>query len=121
MFFIFRHSERSGYKDVMGRIYHFTDKSPNYKKVKKNSKVLIYKKENNSIIGVAEIGEVKKEKKGKITHFYAIYRKFKKFKNPIFCDEEFLSRIGINLMLDGKLPGIIPISKEIFDRVLFKL
>ena len=65
MFFIFRHSEKSSYKDKVGKVYHFTDKSPNCKRVKKGSKVLIYKKENNSIIGFAEIKEIKVEKKDK--------------------------------------------------------
>lgn len=117
MYFIFRHSEKSSYKDKIGRYYHFTNKSPNYRKVKKGAKILLYKKEINSIIGVARINRIVKNKVNKTIHFFAFYN-LKKFREPLFCDNEFLEKVGINLILDSTLPGIIPINKSQFEKIL---
>ncbi len=118
MYFIFRHSKKSNYKDKIGKYYHYTKNSPNYEKVRKGSKVLIYVKEINAIIGKAEIREIKKFWKNNVLNFYAIYKNYKKFKNPIFCDYDFLEKCKIKYFLDGKLPGIIPISKETYKKIL---
>jgi hypothetical protein len=80
--------------------------------VKVNSKALIYRKELNAIIGIAEVGKIKSEKIENLTHFFAYYKNYKKFKEPLFCDE--IIEI-IEIKLDKKLPGIIPISKEKFE------
>lgn len=117
MYFIFRHSKKSNYKDKIGKYYHYTNKSPNYKKVKLNSNVLIYLKEINSIIAIAKISKIVIKREKNQIHYFAYYKNFKKIK-PILCDEEFLEKTKIKFYLDGKLPGIIPLNKKTFEKIL---
>ena len=118
MYFIFRHSEKSTYKDKIGKVYHFTSQSPNYEKVKVNSWVLIYKKGINSFLGYAKIGKIEKKIEKGLIHFYAFYKNFKKFKQPLFCDEDLMKKVSFKLVLDRKMPGIVPISKKVFEAIL---
>ena len=118
MYFIFRHSEKSSYKNKIGEFYHFTNKSPNYKKVKEKCKVLIYKKEINSIIGIAQVGKIRKKKMNSLQHFFVYYEKFIWLKKPLVCNEKFFKKTKMSFKLDAKLPGIIPITKQQFKSVL---
>ena len=113
-YFIFRHSESSSYKDKIGKVYHFTEKSPNWRKVEVNSKILIYEKKLDAFIGIGRIKRIEKKKVGKILHFFAHYT-FKKFKFPVFS-VDFVPKL--KRKLNGKLPGIIPISKRKFETLL---
>lgn len=123
MYFIFRHSKKSGYKDKIGKVYHFTEKSPNFEKVRKGAKILLYEKEKNSIVGIAKISKIEKRKVGKIRHFFAYYENFEKFKEPLFCDEKILEKLGVKIILDSKLPGIIPIRRfpKFFQKFLNRI
>ncbi len=117
-YFIFRHVKQSSYKDKIGKHYHFTSRSPNHKKVKAGSLVLIYEKERNCITAIAKVGKVKKKKARRETEYFAIYKEFKRLKNPLFCDEDFMAKTGIKQRLDGKLPGIIEIDRKTYEKVL---
>ncbi len=117
MYFILRHSENSNYKDIFGEIYHYTERSPNSKKLKEGSKVLLYKKENNSIIAFGKVVKIEVKNVNNQKHFFA-YLKCKRFKEPIFCDYRILKLAGIKFQLDSALPGIIPISRASFQKIL---
>lgn len=117
MYFIFRHSESSGYKDKKGKYYHFTTESPNYEKVKPNAKVLLYQKELDAIFGYADISRVKEKKMGRGKEFFAFYKNYKELKEPLFC-EELIEKGCLNIELAENMSGIIPIKKEVYLKIL---
>ena len=118
MYFIFKHAKFSRYKDEKGKVYHFDERSPNFDKVKEGVKVLCYQKEDNWIFAVAKVGRIEvRERDGK-KEFFAFYESFERLKEPLFLDEEVRKRVGLKRNLELPSSGIIPISKETFEKIL---
>jgi hypothetical protein len=114
MYFIFKHTKFSRYKDVKGKVYNFDKKSPNWEKVKVGSKVLLYDKESNEIFGSAAISKLKIVNENE---FYAYYKNYVHFKRPIELTKGIRKKFKIrNLELPS--PGIIPIAKEVYEELV---
>ena len=118
MYFIFKHVEFSGYKDEKGRFYHYTENSPNFKKVKEGAKVLCYQKENNSIFAFAEVKRIKVWKEKGVKNFLAFYSNYVELEKPLELSFEVRRKVKLKRDLEMPSPGIIPISAETFQKIL---
>jgi hypothetical protein len=56
-------TERSKYKDVVGKVYHYTTRSPNHSKLFEGARIFVYIKEINTIIGFGKIGKILSKRK----------------------------------------------------------
>ena len=118
MYFIFKHAEKSRYRDEKGKFYHFDENSPNWEKVKEGARVLCYQKEDNWIFAIAKVGKILVRRKNGRKEFFALYEDYRKLEEPIFLDEEVRLKVGLKRSLELPSPGIIPISKETFERIV---
>jgi hypothetical protein len=117
MHFIFKHVEFSTYRDERGKSYHYTQRSPNFQLVRKGARVLCYQKESNSIFAITEVKRIDKVRKGDELNFFAIYGNYRELKKPLVLMPRIRNELGLrDLQLPS--PGIIPISKEMFERLV---
>jgi hypothetical protein len=117
MHFIFKHVEFSTYRDERGKSYHYTQRSPNFQLVRKGARVLCYQKESNSIFAIAEVKRISRVRKGNELNFFAIYGNYRELKEPLVLTPKLRSKLGLrDLRLPS--PGIIPISGEVFERLV---
>lgn len=117
MYFIFKHTDFSRYKDRKGKFYHYDERSPNFEKVREKAKVLCYQKEDNWIFAIATVGKIRVVKK-KVKNFFAFYGKYLRLGNPLFLDYETRKRVGLKRNLELPSPGIVPIEKGTYEKLL---
>jgi len=116
MYFIFKHAEHSPYKDKPGEYYHYTQRSPNYSKVKEGSCVLCYQKETDTIFALARVGRISVREVMGVRNYRAHYEDYEELERPVFLED---IRGHIRLRdLQRPSPGIIPLDKETFERIV---